>query len=296
VKDKIRQRTIEAYKLETNLMKKIIALAVATAISAPAMADLTLGAAARYQVDNSAGVDTDTATNYVDLKIAGTSTAESGLFVSAGATIRVTPAATAKDGDVKMTVGNAMAKVSLGDVESAGVYTDGSADQFRVGQAAVQARVTGRNNNNVVVDVTAVEGLTLQASANMLDSSTRLVAGYDLGMAKVALGLDSADGAAVTSDAMQLDVSTTVGGVALGLSHASVDNATDDSSTAIRAGYMGLNVTFESHEVANVDYDNWMASYAIANAGGVEGFTVTVGAADSDTTEANYGVRLDYAF
>jgi len=56
VKDKIRQRTLEAYKLETNLMKKIIALAVAAVAAAPAMADLTISgtAAVGYSASNAA--------------------------------------------------------------------------------------------------------------------------------------------------------------------------------------------------------------------------------------------------
>jgi len=290
-------------------MKKIIALAVATAISAPAMADLTIGGSARYQVDNSAGGDVDTSTNRVLMSISGSSTAESGLFVSAGATLQVFGARAeadatdtdldgdlvGRDGDLAITIGNAAANIVLGDAESAGVYTDGSADTFRSAPDAVSGRAVGRTNNNVLVNITAVEGLTAQLSTELNNSNNRVVLGYDFGAAAAKVGFDSRDGG---DSGYQIDVSSSIAGVAVGVSHATLDNATDDNSTAFRASYMGFAVALETHEQNNVDVDNWMANYAVANAGGVEGFTVTVGAGDSDVagSDVNYGVRFDYAF
>jgi len=296
VKDKIRQRTLEAYKLETNLMKKIIALAVAAAISAPVMADLTIGGSMRYQVDNGANTaadETDATTNRVLVSFAGSSTAESGLFVAADGTAQIAGGDTTQDGGVTMTIGNPMANVVLGAGEANAVYTDGGADTFRVAADDVQVRVVGRDDSNVILNITAVEGLTLQAMTQINEDNNRVMGAYDFGMAKVGLGYDDgANGVDVTS----VDVSADLGGVAVGVSHASYDNANDDNSTAVRAAYMGFAVAFEAHERAGVDYDNWMANYAVANVGGLEGLKLTVGAGGSDTQDTKAGLRLDYAF
>ena len=285
-------------------MKKIIALAVATAISAPAMADLTIGGSARYQVDNGAGTDTTTDTNRILLSVSGSSTAESGLFVSAGGTFELTGAgATGQDGDMAFTIGNDMANVVIGDAESAGVYTDGSGDQFRVGGTAAQGRVVGRTNENVLINVTAVEGLTAQFSTELNTDNNRLVLGYGFGGINASVGVDMGDEDNGGVDATQFNVNTSIAGATVGVSVADADETTataTEKSTAVYGSYMGLSVAFEAHELVDgTETDNWMASYSVANPGGLEGLTVTVGGADSDlaTVEgANFGVRLDYAF
>jgi len=282
-------------------MKKIIALAVATAISAPAMADLTIGGSARYQIDNGAGVDTSASTNRVLVSVSGSTTAESGLFVSAGATLQIAADDAANnattDGDNNIVVGNPMANVALGYTETAGVYSNG-ADQFKVGPAA-QSRVLGRHSDTVVLNVTAVEGLTAQVAGYLTDDSTRVVLGYDFGGVSVAVGMDQASDAAKAAgseDALQLKVATSVAGAGVTLSYADQDD-TDSQFVNLGVTYMGVGVNYQTSEVGAADsVDSLYGSYSLANAGGLEGLTVTVGAGSSDNVDSNYGVRLDYAF
>ena len=282
-------------------MKKIIALAVATAISAPAMADLTIGASGRYQIDNGANATTNTddttaTTNRILVSVNGSSTAESGLYAAVGGTMELTTAGgVGQDGGVTFTIGNEMANVVLGRGESAGVFSKGP-DTFMVGGTGLQERVEGREASNVIVNVTAVENLTAQVAGNLNNDNLRLVLGYDFGAFAVSAGIDNADDASATVDATQVKVTTTLGGVGLSASHESQDNATDDNFTAVTASYMGFGLGFMNSEVNNADEDAVYGNYAIANAGGLEGLTVTVGAGSADDLDTKYGVRLDYAF
>jgi len=294
VKDKIRQRTIEAYKLETNLMKKIIALAVAAVVAAPAMADLTIGASARYQMDNGSSDMTGGTTNRVQVSFAGSSTAESGMFVSTAATLQLdNSAGVARDGDNAVTIGNSAANVVLGAFEPAGAFSSG-ADQFQVGGlAGFEGALRAREADNVGLNVTAVEGLTLQISTNVSSQDDiRTVIGYDFGAFAASAGFTSADAAA--DEGYSVTASTTVGGVAVAASYG--ENDANDSSMNINASYMGFGLAFQNDETAGVEQDEVYGSYAVANAAGLEGLTVTVGAGSADGADDKYGVRLDYAF
>jgi len=295
VKDKIRQRTIEAYKLETNLMKKIIALAVAAVVAAPAMADLTIGASARYQADNGSGDFTAT-TNRVLVSFAGSSTAESGMFVSTAATLQLIGGETntgTTDGDNAITIGNSAANVVLGAFEPAGAFSSG-ADQFQVGGlAGFEGALRAREHKNIGLNVTAVEGLTFQVSTD-IDSAddVRVVAGYNFGAAAVTAGFTSSDAAA--NEGYSVTASTTLGGVAVAASYG--ENDANDSSMNVNASYMGFGLAYQNDETAGVEQDEVYGSYAVANAAGLEGLTVTVGAGSADGADDKYGVRLDYAF
>lgn len=287
-------------------MKKIIALAVAAAVAAPAMADLTIGASARYQMDNgtytaatttaaASTSDTAASTNRVLVSFSGSTTAESGLFVSTAATLQLAGAATSTDGDNAITIGNDMANVVLGYFEPAGVFSSG-ADQFQNGafNAGYEGSLRTREANNIGVNVTAVDNLTFQVSTNVdSQDNIRTVVGYDFGAFAVKAGLDSYDGA---KNGTSLSVSTELAGVALA---ASMGERGAAKSTNINASYMGFGIALQNDETSSTAKEKEIyGSYSVANAGGVEGFTVTVGAGDSDATgvDTRYGVRLDYAF
>ena len=283
-------------------MKKIIALAVAAVVAAPAMADLTIGASARYQVDNGANTaadETSATTNRVLVGFTGNTTADSGLFVTAKATLQIaatdaTNAATT-DGDNNITIGNEMANVALGYTETAGVYGLG-VDAFRVAPGTVQERVLGRHSDTVVLNVTAVEGLTAQLAGYLTNSSTRLVLGYDMGSFAVAAGFDNGDDTIGAMDAMQLKATTTVSDVALSASYAQHDNATDDDFVNVGAAFMGFSINYEKADVANVSSDGVYGAYKVADTAGLTGLTTTIGAGSADGQDTKYGVRLDYAF
>ncbi len=285
-------------------MKKIIALAVAAVVAAPAMADLTIGASARYQIDNGANTaadETSATTNRILVSFAGSTTAESGLFVSAGATLQIAADDatndTGVDGNNNIVVGNEMANVALGYTESAGVYAKG-ADAFRVAPAAgLQERILGRHSDTVILNVTAVEGLTAQLTGYLTNDSLRAVVGYDFGSFAVKAGFDNADDdLGAGEDAMQLMASTDLGGVAVTASYADMD-ATDAQFVNVGASYMGFSLNYETAEVAGgADSDALYGAYAVANVAGLDGLNVTVGAGSADNADTKVGVRLDYAF
>ena len=303
-------------------MKKIIALAVASVVAAPAMADLTISASARYQIDNGtytaaapavasdltttpitlgtaavaeSNSDTAASTNRVLVTVAGSTTAESGMFVSATSTLQMTGAAgVSRDNDNAITVGNAAANVVLGAFEPAGAFNSG-ADQFQNGAAvaSTEGGLRARDMQNIGLNLTAVEGLTAQLSTDVdTTDDYRMVLGYDFGMVAATLGYESVDGG---DNLTSLTVGTTLGGVAV---NASVSDQGDASSTNLNASYMGFGLAVQKDDDGANDEQEVYGSYAVADAGGVEGFTVTVGFGDSDAdgVDTRYGVRLDYAF
>jgi hypothetical protein len=275
-------------------MKKIIALAVATAISAPAMADLTIGGSARYQMDNGSGDMTGGTTNRVLVSVSGSSTAESGMFVSAAATLQLANANATVDGDNAITIGNDAANVVLGYFEPAGAFSSG-ADQFQVGgNAGFEGALRARETDNIGLNITAVEGLTFQLSTNVsAQDDIRTVVGYNFGAGSVTAGFTSSDTQA--NEGYSVTASTTVGGVALAASYG--ENDENAKSMNVNASYMGFGIAFQNDEDnTGAEQDEVYGSYAIANAAGLEGLTVTVGAGSADGADDKYGVRLDYAF
>ena len=277
-------------------MKKIIALAVAAVVAAPAMADLTIGADARYQLDN-----TGASANRVNVVIAGSTTAESGMFVSAKSVLNLTgTAAAAQDGDNNIVVGNAAANIAFGATESAGVYSKGT-DAFRVRAAEetglLQERVQARASSNIILNVTAVEGLTAQLSGNVEDDSFRTVLGYDMGVAAVKVGIDRAGNDTTAVDAYQLMASTTVADIALAASYANMDFAAEDVTYVnLGASAMGFSLNWERAEGDSEANDGIYGAYTISNTAGLEGLTTTIGAGSADNADSKYGVRLGYAF
>jgi hypothetical protein len=259
------------------------------------MADLTIGGSARYQADNGNGADWAATTNRVLVSVAGSTTAESGMFVSAGATLQMTGnAGVTRDGDNAITIGNAAANVVLGAFEPAGAFSSG-ADAFQNGAAvaSTEGSLRARSMQNVGLNVTAVEGLTLQVSTDMDNTDdTRLVVGYNFGSFSVTGAVENIDGG---DNLTSVTAGTTLGGVAVNASYGSQG---DNNSTNINASYMGFSLAVQNDEVGATDEQEIYGAYAVANAAGIEGFTVTVGAGDSDAPgrDTRYGVRLDYAF
>ena len=279
-------------------MKKILAIAVATAISAPAMADMTISAGARYQMDNASGDMTATA-NRVNVTIAGTTTADSGMFVSGTTTLQLTGAqSNGQDGDNSLTVGNEMANVVLGSFEPAGAFNSG-ADQFQMSvNNGYEGGLRARNMDNIGLNITEVEGVSIQVSTDVANQDdVRLVVGAAMGGVNATVGLASSDDDA--ADGLGFTVGTTVGGVALNASYAS--NEADASSMNINASIAGFTLAVQNDEEASgAEESEVYGAYQMANAGGVEGFTVTVGAGKTDLDVAGedtrFGARLEYSF
>jgi hypothetical protein len=285
-------------------MKKILAIAVATAISAPAMADLTIGGAARYQADTGSNGEMSATANRVNVTIAGSATADSGAFVKATTTLQTSYAdatgSVGQDGDNAITIGNADFNVVLGAFEPAGSFSSG-ADAFQNSSANVgyEQALRARDANNIGLNVTAIEGVTLQVSTDVdVQDDVRLVVGSSFGDVAVTAGLNSSDDAAVAG--FGLTAATTVSGVALNASYAKSDD--DASSFNLNASYSGLTVALQNDEDnTGAKEQEIYGAYAMANAAGLAGLTVTVGAGTTDSEAANaedtkYGVRVEYSF
>ena len=281
-------------------MKKILAVAVATAISAPAMADLTIGASTEYNYETVGGAAaTSIETN---LDFTGTSTSESGVTVKAYAQLELNDTAGVDVDDNNLTISTDMVSVTVGEF--------GSADAFIVGDdswapaASVAAGFTAEvlddnGDQDIRVALTPAAGLTVAATGNLENGDAanyRLYAQYATGAFTVTAnrdevkGNDDLSGYAV-SLSLPLDVAT------VGLSFAAND-AADDTSTAVNVAYGAFNATLRANTAA-ADADETVV-YGSYNVGGfgVPGLNVDLGAGFSNETdtETEMGVEVTYAF
>ena len=281
-------------------MKKILAIAVATAISAPAMADMTISGNARYQADSGTNGEMAASANRMNITVAGSAQSESGNFVAVTSTLNVSAqAVVAQDGDNSFTVGNAAANVVLGNFEPAGAFNSG-ADAFQNStNAGYEGGLRDRETNNIGLNVTAIEGVTLQVSTNVDNQDdVRIVAGTTMAGVSVTAGIASSDTAAAAG--FGLTVGTTVSDVALNASYAKSD--ADASSFNLNASYAGLTLAMQNDDNgAGLEEQEIYGAYAMADAGGIAGLTVQLGAGTTDSEAAaaedtRYGVRLEYSF
>jgi hypothetical protein len=311
-------------------MKKILAIAVATAISAPAMADLTIGGSARYQV-----TDTDGATataGRVTVSVAGRSEGANGAFASYGLglvydmgadgeteTAGDTTGETAVE-DVTLTLGNADYSVQLGEFEMFKAFSSGadtfeatnntsgtaaSAGTASVGVAATtpgyeNSAIRGRDQGNIQLNINAVEGWTLNVGTRIqdADTNTQFGASTTLGDVTVAAMYEAANAG---KNGMTVTAGTTVSGVALNVSYGEKGAA---KSTNVNASYMGFGIAMQRNaDSATEEEDRVFGSYTVEDIMGIAGADVIIGAGSSENTNGSTvvqkdvaGVRLSYAF
>jgi len=301
-KDKIRQRTIEAYKLETNLMKKIIALAVAAVVAAPAMADLTIGGSMEYNLSHKDGTTSENVETNV--QFTGMTSTDSGMYVKAFAELEMT--SNQGDGasldDNYLEIGGAAANVQVGE-KAAAVAWQGGDDSFisTLGTAAAPIGYTGKTLDSIaavdtIVNVTAVEGLTVQLAGNVADASAD-GAGLYVGYAAEGFGVAAnvVDGTGDTAtDGYAVSASASMGGAALALSYAA--NEDKDTGLALNVGVGAVDFTIAQMEnEGGASETIYYGRYALGNMG-VEGFNVDVGAGAGSDAETNVGVEVTYTF
>jgi len=296
-KDKIRQRTIEAYKLETNLMKKIIALAVAAVVAAPAMADLTIGGSTELNLaaeSNAAG----THSVETNVQVTAMSESETGMYVKAFAELELLEDANSNVDidDNYLEIGAAAANVSFGE-RAAAVAWKGGDDSFAA-TTSMGYGFTGKKLDSIaavdtIVNITAVEGLTLQVAGNLSDNAdgTGVYAGYSMGgfgfAANIVNGSDE-DGYAVSGTAG-------MGGATVSVSYAKAENK--DSGLAVTAAMGAVDVTIarmKDDATGNAE-TVYYGRYNLGNMG-VEGFNVDVGAGSGTDAETRVGAELTYTF
>lgn len=287
-------------------MKKILAIAVATAISAPAMADLTIGANIETNTNFGDTSDFDQSESRVQLSVAGGTTAADGSFVSAQANINSgIGAGTVTTDGVSLTIGNTAGSINLGGRE-AEIWANGgdiiatNASTTVVGYTGTAQRA--HNAQNVVVSLNVAEGTTVQALVRPDgngDYDSRLTVTTAVGGLALGAALESDAAADASAEGFVVNASTTVSDVALGLSYAKAED--DDSSVAVYGTLSGLNLGYQSNEEAAGTKSNVaFVAYPMADVMGVSGLTVTLGAststADGAADVTNGNVRVNYAF
>ena len=307
-------------------MKKLLVVAVAAAIATPAMADLTIGGSSRYTVRTIDG-------NYsndgrVQINVAGKGVAESGMYISGDASYNFNMGAAEGTDDVKMTVGNDMFNVKVGEFEMHKAFASG-ADTFQasvgaavaatntinattganVATAAVAATAAqgyegdaqsrARSVNNVELMYTGIEGTVLAVGTRLADTDQDVRLGLETGFGGISVGANyEIDGAAAGNDGYAVRVGGTFGGVAATLSQASDD--VDNESLNVTVAYSGLSVSYQKDKSATLtDTTHIYGSYKISDLMGIAGASLELGAGNADSganSVDEIGARIAYTF
>ena len=276
-------------------MKKILAIAIATAISAPAMADLTIGGSARYDL-----TDTDSVTDSagrVALAIAGSTEAENGMYASYASTVLLGFDGNVTNDTASMTIGNASASAQMGYFDTYKAFNVGSdtfvpADSV-TGYSAPADRAKDATDNNIQLTATVAEGTNLIVSTKVSDDEQNVAVAVTTSVSGVSIGAqyDSAAGSN-TDDGVLFTAGTTVEGIALNASYAEAGTA---KSTNVNAAYNGFAIAVARDEDASTDETTVYGTYTLADVAGIAGASVIIGGGSNDTGD-KMGVRLNYAF
>jgi hypothetical protein len=276
-------------------MKKILAIAVATAISAPAMADLTIGGSARFDVKNTDSV-TDSA-GRVALAINGSTSADNGMTASYSSTVLLGFDGQVTNDTASMTIGNDSFSAQMGYFDTYKAFNVGSdtfvpADSV-VGYSAPADRAKDATDNNIQLTATVAEGTNVIVSTKVSDDDQNVAVALTTTLGSVSLGAqyDSAAGSN-TDDGVLVTAGTTVEGVALNASYAEAGTA---KSTNVNASYMGLALAVSRDEAASTDETTVYGTYTVSDVAGLAGASVIIGGGSNDTGDI-MGVRLNYAF
>jgi hypothetical protein len=283
-------------------MKKILAIAVATAISAPAMADLTIGGSTEYNLAS----ENDTATQGIETNIQFTAstTAENGVFAKAFFELEAIDHAIDTD-DNYLQIGNAAANVIVGQ-KAASVAWKGGDDSFQATDTADGISATGTlytsktldtiDDQEVILNITAIEGLALQVSGNVAsasDDTMGVYASYNAGGVTLAANVVSSDTAA--EDGFAVSASTAFGDADVAVSYAT--NEADDTGVALNVGFGAFDVTYVRFE-DDSESANETSYYGAYNVGdlGVAGLNIDLGAGSGSDRETKMGVEVTYSF
>jgi hypothetical protein len=288
-------------------MKKILAIAIATAISAPAMADLTIGGNAEYNMlDTDGTLTTGLETNLV---VTGSSVADNGNFITATTTFEAVGASQTTEADLNidnmsLNFGTSQVNVVVGDFGTKSAYSHGS-DMAAPAASQNGTAVTGfdadslddpEDGVDIAINVTAIEGVELQY-ATTLDTAdataiTRLYASTTVGGVTLKANLQDKEGDSAESG-WAVSAATTISDVAVAFSYAKADD--DDTSTTVTAGYMGLDLAVERSDDGAADATIVYGSYSLGDLG-IPGAAFKVGAGGGDTTADEIGLRVNYTF
>jgi len=235
-------------------MKKIIALAVASAFVAPAFAaDVSLSGSSEWSHVEKSTTSTTTTNAQMDtaFTIGFTTETNNGLAVSGDINM---DADGTHDGGNSISLAGPFGKITLGDDSGAMDSIDGATDPFLVvDHDATTGSVQNFNDADVTWALpTLVEGLTLRFAYSPKDAET---------------GAHSGDG--TVSDQFGVSAGFSVGG--LGIKVATQEEGTDkDQGVTLTYAIEGLGLAYESHqnETASgvkVNYRAYGATYSMGD-------------------------------
>jgi len=285
-------------------MKKIIALAVASAFAVPAFAaDVTLSGDVEYTITNSDGV-TSAGVGDKDFMIVGTGeaggiTATATLDFEASTTAT---AGTAPDAASTLALAGSFGTVYIGDdVGSAIGSFDEITDKAEAGGGGIDAAgdLTAKVVGIKYAIPTGVDGLAVHlgvetGNATNDEQSTSMALQYDLGVATVFYGTDDAD------DAEQIaayGISTTQGPIYLAYEYISNVSGVDGdthSGVAVSYNYGNGAVTYESNETKGSSVSEQNAISVSYQLGPVNTYIASFNTGDASEDSTRVGV--EYAF
>jgi hypothetical protein len=270
-------------------MKKILAIAVATAISAPAMADLTVGGNAEYKIT---GGDSDTTTSLeTNLTVAGSAEAN-GVSVSAFTEFEVVGAgdtggaANASNLDIDdqyIQIGVAGATITLapqGGFASKDAF--GTGPDTAHADVAVYGAASSERAKDIAVDF-AAGSVAVQVAGNIADSDEMSVYASTTVAEGVSVAASYEDYA--TGTGYGLNASVAMGEVTLGANYAA--NDADESATILTAAYGDFAIASASSEGTSDVYGTYTTAVGPA--------TLTLGAGNSESV-SKVVAKLNYTF
>jgi len=250
------------------MTKKLLTLAVASAFTGSALADVTISGSQEFNYQNANGATTTELDGVFSIK----ATTELSNGWTASADFNIDEEA-GNDGSNSLTLAGPFGKLDMGDTSSA---TDAIDDVTDWGYD----RTAGTDNVDHAVLYTlpqVVEGLTINASyaadtnPDSNSGGSAVSAQYDLGFATVGYGTLNNDD---NTEATLMNATFSVAGVGVGYEVYTVTDASgvDTDDTAIGATYTAgpvtfgyENVTTESAGTTSADITAYGVHYAIAN-------------------------------
>ncbi|NRP51706.1 MULTISPECIES: porin [unclassified Marinobacterium] len=270
-------------------MKKLLAVAVATAISAPAMADLTIGGSADYLLTSTDGSVADSLETNIDIN--ASATAEDGMFVKAYLQIEANQADQNASqsfdiDDNKLTVGYDVASVTVGNFVTSSAFVAGN-DDYMAGAHGFKANASERASD-VALNF-AAGAVSGQIGTNLDEGGADATVAYikaDLGMATVAANYEDEDG---VSEGYGASVSAKLADATVTLSYAE-NTQTNVGTSNINVAYGAFDVNFSDDEATD---SHFYGSYKTALP--VSGASLTVGAgATDDVTKVGANVVFKF--
>jgi len=198
-----------------------------------------------------------------------------------------------------------MANVIMGQ-KAASVAWVGGDDSFQATDTADGISATGTHYTakdldaldvqQLIVNITAVEGLTLQVSGNTAtaeDNTMGAYAAFTAGGVTLAANMVDADSDAV--DGYAVSASADLAGAAVAVSYAK--NGADDAGVALNVGYGAFDVTYArfSDDSENESETSYYGRFNAGNAG-IDGLNIDLGAGSGSDRETKMGVEITYTF